>query len=97
MNKNAFHERLKELKEHLLSRQDDRGLCLLNEALDMLHPRALADVTAEELMGFLHSIEQIESPAGPREWVSTSAVRTDVGFVTRDMIETEINRRSEEL
>jgi hypothetical protein len=96
MNKEVFDARLKELKEHLVSQGDERGLSLLNKALDMLHPRGLSDVTEEELMGFLTSIEHVEGSDSTQEWVSISAVRTDVGLVTRGMIESEINRRSAE-
>jgi hypothetical protein len=97
MNKEAFNDRLNELKEHLLARSDERGLSLLNKALDSLRPRGLSDVSEEELMGFLRSIEHVEGSDSTQEWVSISAVRTDVGLVTRGMIESEINRRSAEL
>jgi hypothetical protein len=97
MDKKAFYQNLKELQEYLVARQDEQGISLLSKALDTLSPRGLADVSEEELMGFLHSIEEVEGADGAQEWVSTSAVRTDIGLITRSMIETEISRRSREL
>lgn len=85
---------LKDLKQHLLARQDSRGLLLLNKVLENLRESTLSDVSEVELMDFLHSIEEMEGAAPADEWVSSSAVRTHVGLVTRGMIEKEINRRS---
>ena len=97
MDKNAFYQRLKKLNEYLRSCRDERGLLLLNEAMETLHSRTLSDVSEGELMGFLRSIEEMECTTSHDEWVSANALRTDVGLVTRGMIEKEINRRSVEL
>lgn len=94
MDNNNLEKHLRELNEHLLARQDTRGLLLLKKALDTIHGRSLAEVSEVELMGFLHSIEEMEGAAPAQEWVSSSAVRTQVGLVTRGMIEKEISRRS---
>ncbi len=91
----AFHQHLKDLRAHLLSREDAYGLSMLDRALDMIRPRTLADVSHEELMGFLDSIEEIDHANVTPEWVSSSAIRTDVGLVTRGMIQSEINRHAE--
>jgi|SRR5215469_9001843 len=96
MDNNNLEKHLGELNEHLLARQDTRGLLLLKKALDTIRKRSLAEVTEVELMDFLHSIEEMEGAAPAHEWVSSSAVRTPVGLVTRGMIEKEISRRSVE-
>jgi hypothetical protein len=94
MDSNALHEYLKELHEHLLSQHDARGLVILQKAKDLVRTQTLSDVTEGELMGFLRSIEETEGSGSADEWVSSSALRTHVGLVTRGMIEKEINRRS---
>jgi hypothetical protein len=94
MENNDLQRHLKELREHLLDRQDAQGLLLIKKALDTIGGRSLEDVSEAELMCLLHSIEQMEGDAPADGWVSSSAVRTDVGVVTRRMIESEISRRS---
>ena len=97
MSHKLLYQYLKELHEHLLAKQDSRGLLLLKKTMDMLRENSLADVSEGELMDFLHSIEQMENEVSEGDWVSTSAVRTHVGMVTRGMIEKEISRRSSDL
>jgi len=92
MEKGGMYELLKELHQHLLSRRDAAGIAILQKALALVQTRTLSDVSEGELMDFLHTIEETEGTGADR-WVSSSAVRTEVGLVTRGMIEKEINRR----
>jgi len=94
MDKSSLYQQLKELDAHLASRRDEKGRSILRAATDMLQSRTLSDVSENELMEYLGHIEQMEGSLSPGEWVSTNAVRTDVGIVTRGMIEKEINRRA---
>jgi hypothetical protein len=96
MDNNGLYEHLKELHEHLLARRDMRGVLILKKAIDVVRTLTISDVSEGELMGFLQSIEAMEGSARADDWVSSSAVRTHVGLVTRGMIEKEINRRSVE-
>jgi len=97
MNHKLLCQHLKELHEHLLSRQDPRGLLILKKAMDLVRENSLADVSEGELMDFLHRIEEMETAVSEGDWVSSSAVQTHVGIVTRGMIEKEISRRSSDL
>jgi len=97
MDNSSLYKQLKELDAYLASRRDEKGRSLLGKAMDMVHSRTLSDVSEQELMEILRNIEEMEGPANPGEWVSTNAVCTDVGMVTRGMIEKEINRRAVEL
>jgi len=97
MNHKLLCQHLKELHEHLLARQDSRGLLILKKAMDLIRENSLADVSEGELMDFLHRIEEMETAVSEGHWVSSSAVQTHVGIVTRGMIEKEISRRSSDL
>jgi hypothetical protein len=92
MEKGGMYEFLRELHQHLLARRDAAGIAILQKAMDLVQTRTLSDVSEGELMDFLHTLEETEGTGADR-WVSSSAVRTDVGLVTRGMIEKEINRR----
>jgi hypothetical protein len=96
MDNNGLYEHLKELHQHLLSHRDGAGLLILQKAINLVETQTISDVSEGELMGFLHTIEETEATGADR-WVSSSAVRTHVGLVTRGMIEKEINRRVVEM
>ena len=96
MDNGGMYEFLKQLHQHLTSRRDATGIAILEKAMDLVQTRTLSDVSEGELMDFLHTIEKTEGTGADR-WVSSSAVRTDVGLVTRGMIENEISRRVVEM
>jgi len=97
MSHKLLYQHLKELHEHLVARQDPRGLLILKKAMDLFHENSLAEVSEVELMGFLRSIEEIENAVSEGDWVSSCALQTHVGIITRGMIEKEIGRRSSDL
>ena len=97
MNDKLLYQHLKELHEHLLARQDPDGLLILKKAMDLVRQNSLEDVSESELMDLLSSIEQMETAVSDGGWVSSRAVQTHVGIVTRGMIEKEISRRSSDL
>ena len=92
MDNDALYQHLKELHQHLISRQDSIGVAILKRAIDLVQIRTLSDVSESELVDFLKAIEETE-PATTDPWVSSSALQTPFGMVTRRVIEKEIDRR----
>ena len=92
MDDHAVYQQMKDLREHLTSRGDDTGLRILRKAMDLIEVQTLADVSEDKLIDFLNTTQETEDGTTD-PWVSSSAVRTNVGFVTRRLIEKEINRR----